>query len=179
MSNFHYFVGLSVPDEIKAYLSTIQKELELENYYRRLTHADDFHITLSFIGEVKEEDLPALQNQLAQLTFPEMTFCLTDIKGFGSGHPPRVVYAGVETQPTLEKLEEDVYRVTSQYQADRKSPFVPHITLAKRVRHADEVQFSGKLEGEWTAQEMSLFRVHKGKQPSYESIATFDGKGEV
>lgn len=178
MSKFHYFVGISIPQTIRASLAQLQQELELEMYYRRVTHPEDFHITLSFIGEVSEDDIPQLTHELEQITISKMNFELSSVRGFGTGNPPRVLYAGIEASATLQEVEESVFQVTKGYHADRKSPFVPHITLAKRAKPSESVQFSGRLEGTWETQSISLFRVHKGKQPSYEMVATFTGKGE-
>lgn len=178
MSNPHYFVGIQVPTEKHEFFQNLQQELELHNYYRRVTHPADLHCTLSFIGEVRKDQLPWLQEELSQIQLSRFTMKTTFIKGFGSGKVPRVVYAEVAEQTSLSYLEQAVWTITEELGADRKSPYVPHITLAKRAKVQDAITFTGAAEANFQVSSFQLFQVHKGQSPSYEVIATFPLRSE-
>ncbi len=178
MSNPHYFVGIQVPIEKHAFYQNLQQELELHDYYRRVTHPADLHCTLSFIGEVREDQLQWLREELSQIQLPGFTMKTSSIKGFGSGKVPRVVYAEVENVESLDNLEQVVWTITEQLGADRKSPYVPHITLAKRAKVQDSITFTGAAEASFQVSSFHLFQVHKGQSPSYEVIATFSLRSE-
>lgn len=177
MSNPHYFVGLQVPTENHEFFQTLQQKLELNDYYRRVTHPLDLHCTLSFIGEVRKDQLQWLQKELSQIQLSKFTMKTTSIKGFGSGKVPRVVYAEVAEQTNLILLEQAVWTVTEELGADRKSPYIPHITLAKRAKVQDAITFTGAAVTSFQVTSFQLFQVHKGKSPSYEVIATFPLRG--
>ena len=178
MSNPHYFVGIQVPTEKQEFYQNIQNELQLGDYYRRVTHPADLHCTLSFIGEVRKDQLQWLKEELSQIQLPEFTMKTTSIKGFGSGKVPRVVYAEVVDAASLDNLEQAVWTITEQLGADRKSPYVPHITLAKRAKVQDAIIFTGAAEADFHVTSFQLFQVHKGQSPSYEVIATFALRSE-
>ncbi|MFA1642386.1 RNA 2',3'-cyclic phosphodiesterase [Chryseomicrobium imtechense] len=173
MSNAHYFVGIPVPSKYHAYFINLQQTLELEHYYRRVTHATDLHCTLSFIGELSSDQLQQLQQLLSELKSKPFSMSTTEIAGFGEGKIPRVVYTAVEGNQALDELEQKVWAVTSRFGADRKSPYVPHVTLAKRTRQIEDIRFTGQAQVSWEVAEFCLFRVNKGMRPSYEQIASF------
>ncbi|WP_342528810.1 RNA 2',3'-cyclic phosphodiesterase [Chryseomicrobium sp. FSL W7-1435] len=173
MSKFHYFIGIEVPEELREQFQSVQQALELSNYYRRVTHAQDLHCTLSFIGDLEEEELQGLTEQLQLIKSPSFQLTTDSIAGFGEGKAPRVVYARVAPAQQLIHLEEQVWSVTADFQADRKTPFIPHITLAKRAKPLEPIKFTGKLAVSWKIEAFHLYRVHKGKSPSYEKLTTF------
>ena len=177
MSNAHYFVGLPVPTTEQLFFEGLQHSLELEVYYRRVTHPEDLHCTLSFIGELSTEELRQLTLALSHVQSEAIPMRTTEIAGFGEGKIPRVVYAAVELTDPLKALEQEVWGSTSSFGADRKTPYVPHITLAKRARQVEEIRFTGDAKASWVADEFCLYRVNKGMRPSYEPIARFPLKG--
>lgn len=177
MSNPHYFIGIRLKENLQEKLEVIQQQLDLGQYYRRVTHFKDFHITLSFIGELSEEQVVQLIEQLSTIAFPSFPLQLTAISGFGDNRPPRVLYMGVKNEQRLMDLEQQVWDVTKEFQADRKSPFIPHITLAKRSKGNDDVQFTGKLSEEFLVTSFELYRVNKGQRPSYEPLKWFAASG--
>lgn len=179
MSNAHYFVGIPVPTQYHAFYEDLQQTLELETYYRRVTHPQDLHCTLSFIGELSEEELQQLKSALSQVTSKAFNMRSKEIAGFGEGKIPRVVYAAVEPVQALRELEQKVWEITSGFRADRKTPYVPHITLAKRARQVGDIRFTGEALASWETNHFCLFRVNKGMRPSYEQIASFPLQGEL
>lgn len=177
MSNPHYFIGISVSNEIRNQLSQVQHELDVRDFYRRVTHPEDFHCTLSFIGELDDQQLSDLMSKLTQLKFQSMNLHLTSIQGFGTSRPPRVLYVGMEMNDKLLQLEDEISAVTRQFGADRKSPYVPHITLAKRSKGTQDVHFTGEVKGSWEVGNFQLYRIHPGKSPSYEMVSKFLSTG--
>ncbi|MEA3423126.1 MAG: RNA 2',3'-cyclic phosphodiesterase [Bacillota bacterium] len=50
------FYGVKIKDELIAMIKDIA-QLELQNVKGRLTNPDNYHLTLKFVGEVKDEDI--------------------------------------------------------------------------------------------------------------------------
>jgi len=107
----------------------------------RWVKPDAAHLTLKFIGELAEQELPAAICAIRAATAPGRPFLMT-LAGL-SGFPPRggarVVYVPV-LEPTgeLAALAERVDRSLSESLgiAREKRPFQAHVTLGRARRHA-------------------------------------------
>lgn len=122
------FVGVPVAVEVADALSAAADKLP--NGYLR-TAPENMHITLSFLGETPEQQIPSLITELDGVRHPHFT-----IKVAGIGTFPGVVFAKVESSPALEKLAADARdRMARCGFPPERRPYRPHITLARaRVR---------------------------------------------
>ncbi len=95
------FVALSLPEAVKDRLIDLQSNLE----GARWRYADDFHITLAFIGELAAPEANEAATALAAATIGA-PFDLS-LKGVGSfGDPrPRAVWAKVDASEPLLLLQ--------------------------------------------------------------------------
>lgn len=128
------FVGLSIPSEIAQRLYMMQGGIE----GARWTHKDDYHITLSFIGDVDKNTAEDIDDILSQIRFESFQLRLMGLGSFSQGDDPKVLWAGVDHSDMLHRLHEKIHaaflinRITVE-----KRKYVPHVTLA-RFRHPDE-----------------------------------------
>ena len=179
----HYFIGVKLPLDLARNLVDLQKEWHLELSHKTLPVAEDLHITLVYLGAVEAEVLSELQIKLNELKemIPTIDLSLSGVSTFGNPTTPRVIYASIEEQPLLHKLQQDVLEkcLSLLLRVDQK-PFVPHITLAKK--------WSGKLnvfskemvleKSSFTVKDFSIYSINPGKVPSYEPIHTIYLKDE-
>ncbi|MGR5883284.1 2'-5' RNA ligase family protein [Bacillus cereus] len=47
----HYFVAITLPNHIKEMLYNYKEDMQEELQFRSWVHKEDYHITLSFLGE--------------------------------------------------------------------------------------------------------------------------------
>lgn len=177
----HYFIGIPLQDETKQEISDWQMYLkkELESNYQTWTHKKDFHITLKFLGEVDTNQITDLQKELKKLTeLPSFRLSLGGIGTFGKPRKPRVLWAGVEDNHSLETLKNQVEE-SSQNAGFLKDtqPYRPHITLAKKWKgeklskeklNQFTEEINHKIEMDITS--FSLFQIRPSKLPKYEEI---------
>jgi 2'-5' RNA ligase len=100
------------------------------------------HLTLRFIGEVDERRYTALREALAAVSSPTFTLSLNGVGQFPPGGAPRVIWAGVQSPPTLTALQRQIEAaVVAQGHRAEDRPFSAHITLArlKTPPHRDSV----------------------------------------
>ena len=94
------------------------------------------HLTLKFLGDVKDDDVPRLvaaaERAAARHVPIEMT--VREVGAFPNFRRARVVWIGVEQEPRLELLHHDLELACADegFEVEGR-PFRPHITLA-RVR---------------------------------------------
>ena len=107
----------------------------------RIMRADTLHLTLAFIGDVAVDRLPAIEAVGDQTVWPRCTLQLDQL-----GHWPhnQILWAGSQSPP--DALAQLAGELSSGLQAIgirlAARPFVPHVTLARRCRHAQAKAFA-------------------------------------
>ncbi|HEX5760896.1 MAG TPA: RNA 2',3'-cyclic phosphodiesterase [Thermoanaerobaculia bacterium] len=126
------------------------------------------HLTLVFLGEVPESQLPALTERLAAAFAPHAPLPLRLAGGgtFPPGRSARVAWVGVEAGPELAAVQRAAAAacVEAVGHQPEKRPYHPHVTLARCPtpwpRPAAErfaAAFAGPVGEPWTAAHGTLF----------------------
>jgi len=120
------FVALSIPEAQTDALCGLQNGLE----GARWRPPENFHITLSFIGETDRHGLADALDALGGVSAPGFALRLSGLGAFGE-RKPRAVWAAVETCPPLAHLHSKVDTALRRrgFELERRR-FVPHVTLA-------------------------------------------------
>jgi 2'-5' RNA ligase len=107
---------------------------------------EGIHTTVKFLGEVEPEREPELRAALTRAAAGGRALPL-DVRGFGvfpDATRPRVIWAGVEADPSLELLQ---HRVEQEFAPlgfpSEGRPFRPHLTLGRAAREARPRDFAG------------------------------------
>ncbi|MDG5787734.1 RNA 2',3'-cyclic phosphodiesterase [Evansella sp. AB-P1] len=177
MANTHHFIGISLPKSIRSNLVEIQHKLNLSHYFKKLTNASDFHITLLFLGgwnlEKKEKLWDSLHGKMEGI--PPFQLSLNKISFFGKEEQPRVVWVGLEENKTLIQLHDAIIEVADihGFELDKR-PFRPHITLGKSFASKETFHYK-TITDQWgkafPVDEINLFQVIPGQSPMYKSIS--------
>lgn len=101
----------------------------------RWVDLENVHLTLVFLGETAEADVPALAAGLrtAFARCPPLELRLAGGGTFPPGRPARVAWVGVEAPPELLTLQADVTRAaveTIGHEPEERA-WRPHVTLAR------------------------------------------------
>ncbi|MFC1658834.1 RNA 2',3'-cyclic phosphodiesterase [Candidatus Omnitrophota bacterium] len=132
------FIAIVLSQEIKAFLSNIEEELKQARADVKWVEPDNIHLTLKFLGEIKEDRALEVQSVLAEVAQSNSPFSLylSAIGAFPKLEYPRTIWIGVTSeQPVLkiaEALEKGMLKIGMP--AESRS-FSAHITLG-RVRSA-------------------------------------------
>ncbi|HVY52649.1 MAG TPA: RNA 2',3'-cyclic phosphodiesterase [Devosia sp.] len=130
------FTGLEVPYDIQLALSLKRGGLT----GARWIDPENYHITLRFIGDVDNRTADEVTFELEKLNHSEsFSVRLSHLGTFG-GDTPRALYAGVENNAALQRLQAAQERVLRRagLEPDARR-FVPHVSLA-RLRGASAVE---------------------------------------
>ena len=150
----------------------------------RLSAPGNTHLTVRFLGEVNDDDVPALIGAFAQLRATPCELRLSAPGTFGSAARTRVVWLGVDgDQDCLDSLVSAVDRVLAEagLEADQQ-PWRPHLTLA-RVRDREGVQKRRALaelvgtlpppaSEPFVADRLALYRSYVGSGPAHYELLT-------
>jgi len=122
------FLGLALPDECRERLSAIAGGLP----GARFVPAENYHLTLRFIGEVDEDRAEAIAEAMDRLSHPCVPVRLSGLGIAGPGHRAATLWAEAEAAPELTALHEKVERLCRVAGcAPETRRFRPHVTLAK------------------------------------------------
>jgi 2'-5' RNA ligase len=92
---------------------------------------ENYHITLSFIGDVDPRLAAELDAGLDKIDRPAFMLRLRGVGSFGRAKP-HALWAGVERVPKLAELQAETHRVVARLGVPREArKFTPHVTLAR------------------------------------------------
>ena len=121
------FAGLGLPSAIASTLSKIEGGLP----GARWISPDNYHITLTFIGEVPESKAVELNESLSKIVLPGFDIQIEGLGTFGHAKP-HTLWAGVSVTPDLTRLQAKTTQAARDLGLDiEKRKFLPHVTLAR------------------------------------------------
>jgi RNA 2',3'-cyclic 3'-phosphodiesterase len=138
MEPIRSFIAIELPSQIKAELAQLQGNLRTSKSTAvKWVDPESIHLTLKFLGNVDESEVPAITKALSEAVKGVAPFSLQlgDPGAFPNIHAPRVVWVGVvgEIGP-LVTLHNNIDSVLAPlgFPAEKRA-FSPHLTLG-RVR---------------------------------------------
>ncbi len=145
------FIALELDESLQRFLGNVIHRLAQQLPSVRWVKPSGIHLTLAFLGELSDEQLPAAK-QAADAAAQQITpfeFRLKELGMFGSQRQPRVIWMGIEeSSGNLFRLHGVLNRELELrgFEVDSR-PFSPHLTLAriKQPLNADEQQTLQRL----------------------------------
>jgi 2'-5' RNA ligase len=131
------FIAINLTEEIRKELEKFQ--FKFSELPARWVKKENLHITLAFLGYVKDEDLPRIIEIAKNVATKHAPFLIKIVKvtyGPPKVSPPRMVWAIGEKNENLWKLQEDLKNALMemkipQLEEEEGRGFIPHITLAR------------------------------------------------
>lgn len=135
--NKRLFLAIALPDN---YIS-IFKEISRKNNFKgiRWTNLDNLHLTIYFLGNVKEKNLSALEKQLQIIQdLPIFSLRFNKITLAPPDRSPRMIWAQFYPQESFNALNQKIYQATKNISHQKPHlKQIPHITLARLKNWAD------------------------------------------
>ncbi len=167
------FVALQLPEAVKREVEQVQAEFgsRLPHANVRWTKREQFHLTLRFLGSVREDQVQALIHALGSvcLNFVPLHLRAQRIGFFPNARRPRVLWVGVsDSENKLEALQRVVQEITREFSVEPpEDRFAGHVTLAriKNLPSSESASLArlaaGMTErslGNWVADAVHLMR---------------------
>ena len=191
-STARMFVALVPPDDVTADLAGRLRHPDMEVAGLRWTARQNWHVTLAFLAAVADTRVDAAVAELAEVARDARPFVLR-LSGAGAFPRPRragVVWAGVggvtaDDAKALARLAKHVrIGLRRAHLHPDRTPFRPHLTLARVRPAADVTQVVNHLAGEpfpangpdWAVSQLQLVESRLGAgtdgTSSYVTVAT-------
>jgi len=130
---FRLFTGIGLPLRLRQQLHVLQEGIAGVGAGTRLTRPEDFHITLSFIGNVEAATAEDIDEALSGIRARRFSLTLQGT-GYSSGaNGSHHLQAGVERSEALRRLKEKIDRDFEKHQLPfkKRSKYTPHVTIAR------------------------------------------------
>lgn len=171
------FAGLSLPLLLRQRLTLLQGGIG----GARWTERENFHITLTFIGNVDENMAEAVDEALQAVKVPPFSLSLKGADFFEKGGVPNVLWVGVSQSEVLHRLKDKIDRALYAARVPFENrKYVPHVTLA-RLRNPAEARVAAFIQEHslfatenFSVEEFTLYRTHETKNGSaYEALMEY------
>jgi RNA 2',3'-cyclic 3'-phosphodiesterase len=140
------FVALTPPEDLRDRIREAVEPLREAGYPIRWIESDGYHLTLKFLGDVREVMIPVIGKALDEVGRKTPVFPVT-LRGFGAFptiRKPRVLWMGAGPSPVLRCLKQDLEWTLAERGLEREArSFHPHITLGR----AAEAEGAGAFRG--------------------------------
>jgi len=135
------FVAVEIPKEIRTAISDLTRKIGRVEGLRWVSEAS-MHLTLKFLGEVKDSLIPDIQKRLQTVAARHNIFS-AGVRGAGAFpnlKRPNVLWIGFEKSGPLRALADDIESELAELGFTRENrPFSPHLTIA-RVRESRGIE---------------------------------------
>ncbi|HYX23030.1 MAG TPA: RNA 2',3'-cyclic phosphodiesterase [Thermoanaerobaculia bacterium] len=129
------FVAIEVPEPPRREVRRRVEGLRDRLPRARWVDLDVLHLTLLFLGETAEANVPVLAAKLRAVfsRFPPLPLRLAGGGTFPPGRPARVAWVGVESPPELLTLQADIAQAAVEALGcePEERAYHPHVTLAR------------------------------------------------
>ncbi|MHC4288786.1 MAG: RNA 2',3'-cyclic phosphodiesterase [Planctomycetota bacterium] len=146
------FVALDIEPQVRERIATIQQQLKrdlnLPDKAVRWVRPEQIHLTLKFLGEVRDRLIPQVCDAMMRAVTECEGFDL-QIQGLGVfGRPARVVWAGCRESEELIKIYTRLEDAFEQIGWDKeRRPFAGHLTICRIKNAAAGRDLAGAVQG--------------------------------
>ena len=184
------FIAIELPEAVKKEMSRVQnKIMNTANKIKWVSYAS-MHITLKFLGEIKEKRLNKVFEAVERITIERDSFSI-EIKGAGifpDKGSPRVIWIGIkEGSIELTQMAKELEKKLSEQGFPQEGKkWMPHITLG-RVKQLKDEEIIRKLiteerhtpGGKAKVKEVTVMQSHLTPRGAiYSSLQRFSLRGE-
>lgn len=142
------FVAVAVPAEEKERIAAATAALRAAELPVRWVEPGAFHLTLKFLGEVRETQVAEVQDAVADVARRHRPFPL-ELRGAGvfpNVRRPNVWWLGVAPSAALHALQQDVEETIAPLGFPTEArAFSPHLTLGRTRRDAPVIRDAQRL----------------------------------
>lgn len=174
------FIAIEIPENVQKQITELQKNINFTPDQAKHTFSKEPHITLKFLGEISEVNLPKIQESLKKISFQKFKAEINQNASFANEDYLRVAWFTLEPQQLTQlhqKIEQQLKSVRTK--KNKSEIFIPHITIARfkyvkdRKLIIEQIK-KLKITAEW---KVSSFKLIKStltpKGPVYEILEEY------
>ena len=156
------FIAIDLPDLVLEQCRRISERLRGLGLEARFTQPESIHLTLKFLGNIEQHQIPNIVDVLTATSRSYDPFKLRvgGVGVFPKLGNPRVVWVGIEVQPTLGEVQQNIEKGTESLGFSRElRDFHPHLTVARLKTRKNLDLLAGYVQGDGESEEAGTFIV--------------------
>lgn len=134
MSSVRCFVALPTPPDVLRHITSLITTLQSVPSDVKWEHSEKLHITLKFLGNLKQEQIEKLIRGLEVVgkAFSSFEYTYDGVGAFPNLSSPRIFWVGTSPNPSMTQLHKSVEEVARSINvSDENKPFHPHVTIGR------------------------------------------------
>ena len=139
MKKIRCFISIDIPEEVKIRIKKIQEKLP--DFFGKKTELNNLHLTLKFLGEIDEEKIEKIKEELKKVKFNKFQ---TEAKhaGFFNNKKYGVIWLYLSDCENIQKAVDG--QLEDLFQRERR--FMSHLTIARvKKKLKDKKKFLEQL----------------------------------
>jgi 2'-5' RNA ligase len=160
------FVAVDLPAQLRDEMAQLMGQV----HHARWVNAQQLHITLRFLGDTPDTDLPWISDRLAAIKADHFSLRLRGAGVFPESHarkirkPPKVLWVGIEPTMDLARLKQAIDAATIVDLTHERQVFSPHLTLARFPSPPDHtlsdflMKYQSYASPDWSVTSFHLYR---------------------
>ena len=174
------FVAIEISDsDTLDSIENVQNKLEVK---AGAVSRQNMHFTLQFLGEISENMIDKIRNELKKIIFSEFDIQVSGIDAFPNSKNARVIWVGIKNPgaETLIQLAKKVENALMPLGFKQDKPFKPHLTIFRIKKKNEDLSKDLKRFREYDFGKMKISSI-KLKQsrltpsgPIYSDIEVFN-----
>lgn len=140
--NKRLFIGIELNQIHKENLVETNKRVMMHLKEGRLTPRDNYHITLRFIGDTKENRIPVIEEIMQSVALKSQLFLtyMAELEEFKKGDKS-TIWMGVKDKEKLEEIRDLLNdELEKLFHKKDATLYVPHITLVRNAEYLENVE---------------------------------------
>lgn len=127
------FIAIDVNDAVRSVAQQSIEKLMKRGFKANWVSKENVHLTLFFLGEVSRHQIDEVAEHLCHrvIGFPSFSYIVDKLGYFSKGNQPRVVWLGVKSNQSLQKLYEEMKAELVKHNFSFEERFSPHITIGR------------------------------------------------
>jgi RNA 2',3'-cyclic 3'-phosphodiesterase len=166
MARLRTFIAIDLGKSIRDRCLALQDTLAHQGAEVKWVEAENLHLTLLFLGEVEDRELPALCQAVADCCAqqPAFTLSIESVGCFPNPRRPRIVWVGVgagrDEVTTLHDALEPPLLKLGCYRREERS-YTPHVTLGRirGERSNDSLGQALTRQAKWRGGEVAVREI--------------------
>ena len=167
------FIGIPIGHKIKSILPSLKSTVHSSTKIIRWIPHDNIHLTLSFLGNISDKDIPIIVQSLENcITSKYFKIKIESTGVFPSANFPKILWIGIgKGADELILLQKEIERSVRKFkEISRKEKFMPHITIARIRRSRCKIDVLPFLNTVYSPIELDINSVCL-----YESLLRLEG----
>lgn len=176
------FIAVKLDGNIMKNISDFMKKLPDTKGGVKWVETENIHLTLKFLGEVNEDRLGEIKNQLSKIKVEQMNLKSKGTGAFPTLSRPRVFWIGLEGETNqLKSMAKEIDEKLNKLGFEKEArAFSAHITIGRVKTHANEdvlTFLKNHIDKEFGEMVIDCFyliqSILKKEGPKYKVLETF------